>query len=157
MRGLHGGALHDGGRLAVGLLAQVAPGGGSRGADRLAQRLRNEMPVPTFDFDRVGADDFAVHFRLLGARQRSGLGALVREHRAAMKILGPATVRGLKNDDAIAQAIGRDHRGHELTFVGRRGRHTPKTPWPRPYAAYQMETATPLRKEVDSKIYGRVL
>src|ERR1700677_2856374 len=156
MGGLHGGALHDGGRLAVGLLAQVAPVGGSGGADRLAQRLGNEMSVPAFDFDGVRADDFAVDFRLLGARQRAGLGALVREHRSAMEVLGPAAVRVLKYDDAIAQAIGRDHHVHELTFVGWRGTLRRK-PLGRDRTPSQMETATPIRKEVDSKIYGRVL
>src|ERR1700677_903959 len=157
MRGLHGGALHDGGRLAVGLLAQVAPVGGSGGADRLAQRLGNEMSVPAFDFDGVRADDFAVDFRLLGARQRAGLGALVREHRSAMEILGPAAVSVLKDDDAIAQAIGRDHHVHELTFVGWRGETYAENPLAATVCGPQMETATPIRKEVDSKIYGRVL
>ena len=101
----------------MGLLAQVAPNRGSGGADRLPQRLGNEVPVPAFDFDRVRADDLAVRFRSLGAGQRGRLRALVGKHRPAVEVLAPAAVGVLKYDDSIAETIGGDHRVHELAFV----------------------------------------
>ena len=58
------------GRLALRLLAEIAPHRRSRGADRLAQRLRRVMAVAQLDLDRIGVDDKARRHRFGRARER---------------------------------------------------------------------------------------
>jgi hypothetical protein len=57
-------------RVAFGLLAEIAPDRRPGGADRLAQRLRRDMPVALIDRDRVRLDDEVLLLVLLRPRQR---------------------------------------------------------------------------------------
>src|SRR5271166_4401301 len=111
MFGLQDGCRAGVGRTPMRLLAEVAPYRRPGGADRLAQRLRRDVPIALLDRNRVGLDDEVGGFVGFGARERGGGRGFVRPHRGAVEVLAPAFVR-LKNDNAIREAAGGDDVGH---------------------------------------------
>src|SRR5271166_3712172 len=100
------GLLHGERRVALGLLAEIAPDRRPGGADRLAQRLRRDMPVALIDRDRIGLDDEVLLLVLFRPRQRRRRRGRVAPDRSAVEVLAPALVRSLKNDNAIREAVG---------------------------------------------------
>ena len=110
---LRRGALEPVRRLALRLLAEIAPHRRPRGADRLAQRLRHVMAAAQFEVDPVGVDDFIGGGALRRLLQRGGLRLRIADDSALMEILAPAACGGQKHDEPIAQAIGGDHSVHD--------------------------------------------
>jgi hypothetical protein len=92
-----------------GLFAEIAPNRRPGRADRLAQRFRDDVAIADFDRDRVSVDDAVARLVFLGARERR---RRIRPHRGAVKVLAPAVIGRLKNDNAIREAAGDYDVGH---------------------------------------------
>ena len=105
-------------RLALRLLAEIAPDRRTGRADRLAQRLRRDMAVADLDRNRIGLDDDVLRLVLFRARQRRGGRGRVGPHGGAVEVLAPASVGGLKHDNAIREAAGGDDIRHRISRSG---------------------------------------
>src|SRR5580658_1246268 len=99
-------------RLSLRLLAQIEADGRPRCADQFAQRLGRVMAVAQFDEHGIGLDDQIA--RLVLFRQSEGrLGRRgLRVDRGMREILDPAAGLILKQNNAVAQAIGGNDVAH---------------------------------------------
>src|SRR5260370_37726834 len=110
-------------RLALRLLAEIAPYRRPRGADRLAQRLRREMAIALLDGNLVSVDHEISRLVFFRARESGGRRRLVGPHGGAVEVLAPTVVASLEDHDAIREAGGGDDIGHWGSRTAR------KWPW----------------------------